>query len=244
MIHRVTAMQRVSGCLIAVMGALLVGCSSPPPLGAPEQTSAVGGVDFSGAWEMDYRLSEQADQKIRWRYLEALAEEKRARESEAGRFRNQRGPVIGLNEQKPRRLAEGILAIGQLAEKISRSSVFNVRQTDEQIVIERVDDFSLICDFQEQATPVSNLGQERCYWYGQQLVFDIGLPESLNVRHVLTLAEDRNRLNVATTLFHPQAGAPFTLNRVYMPFDPEPGMYDCEFKLTTLKTCRMGSSEK
>ena len=240
-----------------VLTFLLTGCSSTP---APVDASASAPstvissqeivrpkVDFSGLWEMDYRLSDRADLKIRAKYLEALIEERRQYQQEQERemrhFGNLIGPMVLLNEDPRRSRSQGVIAIGTLAEKISKSSVFRIRQSETQIVIDRDEDFSLVCNFMEQSSRVSSLGAERCYWHGDQLVFDIMLPDGLDVRHVLSLGKNSQILNVATTLFYRKAGPPFTLNRAYIPFESVESTYDCEFKLTTLKTCTMGSPD-
>jgi hypothetical protein len=221
---------------------LFTACSTTETVPQIESTH-VGEVDFSGSWELDYRLSEQADQKIRWKYLEAVEAERRRQASDQNAYRNRRGPSLGVDLGNSRRQADGVLAIGRLTEKIARSTVLTIEQTGQEIAIVRDEDFSLLCEFGDQAETPGVLGQERCYWFGDQLVFDTVLPEGLNVRHVFTISDNENQLNVATTLFHKQAGDPFTLNRVYIPFEPGPGLYNCEFKLSTLKTCRLGSSE-
>lgn len=225
---------------------MLMGCSTSSPGLAPriEQQAVRELVDFSGSWELDYRLSEDAERKIRWKVMEALAVERQQQGSGESYARNRGiGPVVSLGDQKPGRLAEGVLAVGRLAEKASRSPVFTIRQTDEEVVIERQDEFSLTCSLQDSQMVAGPIGQERCFWTGNQLVFDVGLPEGLSMRYVLTKSGGGHRLNVATTAFHKDAGEPFTLNRVYTPFEPGEGMYECEFKLTTLKTCRMGTDE-
>ena len=249
-------MKRILICQ-TVLTFLLTGCSSTP---APVDASASAPskvissqeivrpkVDFSGSWEMDYRLSDRADLKIRAKYLEALIEERRQyqqeQEREMRRFGNLIGPMVLLNEDPRRSKSQGVIAIGTLAEKIAKSSVFRIMQSETRIVIDRDEDFSLVCNFMEQTSRGSNLGAERCYWYGDQLVFDIMLPDGLDVRHVFSLGKNKQILNVATTLFYRRAGPPFTLNRAYIPFEPIESSYDCEFKLTTLKTCTMGSPD-
>jgi hypothetical protein len=236
--------------ILALCLLVLTGCSTPVADPGPqiEQNAVRQPVDFSGSWEMDYRLSEDSERKIRWKVMEALAIERRQQATGESYARNRNiGPVVSLGDQKPGRLAEGVLALGRLVEKASRSPVFTIRQNDREVVIERQDEFSLTCSLEDD--PEGNLattmpiGQERCFWSGDQLVFDVGLPEGLSMRYVLTQSARGNRLNVSTTAYHKDAGEPFTLDRVYTPFEPGQGMYECEFTLTTLKTCRMGTDE-
>ena len=203
-----------------------------------EQVVIPSKPDFSGSWEIDYRLSDQADQKIRWKYLEALAAEKRVRESQDPRF----GPhlAIALENQSLGQLAAGVMVIGRFTEKISKSSVLTIDQDRESITIERDENFSLTCKFTDTFQLAGKLGKEQCGWAGDQLVFDIVLPEGLNVRHILS--KGTSRLNLTTSVDYDRI--PFALNRVYIPFEPGEGMYDCEFKVSTLKTCTMGAPDR
>ena len=97
------------------------------------------GVDFSGDWELDYQLSDHPNEKIRWLYVQARAEAER----QMDRARNNRSfrmdPQIGNYHT--------IIGMGRLAEKIAQATVLDITQEDDHIVINRNDDFALICDF-------------------------------------------------------------------------------------------------
>lgn len=138
---------------------------------------------------------------------------------------------------------QGVIDLGRLTEMISRSTVLNIEQSLDDIVVQREGNFALTCDFFADRQSVSILGQESCGWQGDQLVFEVSLPEGLRVRHRLVLSGNGKRLNIATTVSSNTIKQLFTLNRVYMPFEPGKGMYECEYTLAKKKTCRLGSSE-
>lgn len=222
--------------VICFASGVLAGCiSQPETVDAIEEIPIVKRPDFSGSWEMDYRLSDQADEKIRWQYMEALAAEERARQSEDSRYRS-----AALDHLRTGNLSQGIVAIGRFTEEISRANVLTIRQNPERITIEREEDYALTCEFSLATQVDSPFGQEGCVWYGDQLIFDLKLPEGLNVRHTLSRSVDR--VNLATSVYYDRI--PFTLNRVYTPFVPGDEQYDCEFKVATLKTCTLGAPEQ
>lgn len=230
---------KIAALKISVLGivlGVLAGCTSQPEtVDAIEELQIVKPPDFSGSWEMDYRLSDQADEKIRWQYMEALAAEERARQPEDSRYRS-----AALDHLRAGNLSHGIVAIGRFTEEISRADVLTIRQDPERITIERADDYALTCEFSHAPVVDSPFGQEGCVWYGDQLIFDLKLPEGLNVRHTLSRGVDR--VNLATSVYYDRI--PFTLNRVYTPFVPGDEQYDCEFKVATLRTCTLGAPDQ
>ena len=191
-------------------------------------------IDFSGNWELDYQLSDHPNEKIRQVYIETRSR------IEAQLRRQGNHPVLVdpsiLN-------LRSIAGLGQLAERIGQATVLDISQRDGHIVIQRNDDFSLICDFADMRPKASVIGAEACAWDEDQLIFRIALPDGLNVEHKLSIAADRSRLNIATTVWIEGAGYPFTLNRVYMPFEPGAGMYHCEYTIARQTTCSLGGSQ-
>lgn len=187
-------------------------------------------VNFEGHWELDYQRSDHPQEKIRWLYVQARSEAKRMAEraQNSGRYVD---PQV-FNYQS-------IIGLGRLTEKIAQATVFTITQADDHIVIKRNDDFSLVCDFNDMGWKRSAIGTEGCAWDKDQLVFQVALPDGLSVRHRLSLAADRSRLNVATTVQISDVRYPFTLNRVYMPFEPGEGLYNCEFTIANQTTCTL-----
>lgn len=191
-------------------------------------------IDFSGHWELDYQLSDHPSEKIRHVYVQARsALEREMSRQNSGRYRIDPS-MLNLSS---------IVGLGRLAERIAQATVLNVTQQDGHVVIKRSDDFSLICDFTDMGTKNSVIGVEACVWDEDQLVFEIALPDGLNVLHRLSIASDRSRLNIATTVRISGIRYPFTLNRVYMPFEPGEGLYRCEYTIASQTTCTLGSGE-
>lgn len=214
--------------LFALLFALLL--ISPLALKAQEARVNPHRIDFSGSWEMDYQLSDHAAEKTRQLYVQARSMAQRAAEraQNSGRMID---PQI-LNVQS-------IVGLGRLVETIAQATVLTVKQTANHIVVERNDDFALVCDFQALGIIASPVGREGCFWDEDQLIFQVALPEGLNVIHRLSLAADRSRINVATTVNISGIRYPFTLNRVYMPFEPGAGQFACEYTIANQTTCTL-----
>lgn len=215
----------------------LAGCAASPPVQLENRSH----TDFSGFWELNAQMSEDPIEKIRWLYTVARSEAERR---QARGSTNRREATLINAGRRPLGNIEAIIGLGQLAAMISEATVLTITQTDEQITIGRNDDFALVCDFTVGQNAESSLGQERCGWLNRQLAFEINLPEGLRVSHLLTLAPDGNRLNLATTVQSSRASAPFTLNRVYVPFEPAEDLYDCEYTIVHKTTCKLGGSRR
>jgi len=214
----------------------LVGCASQP---TPELQDEPR-VDFTGSWELDGQMSEPVMEKIRWLYEAARSDAERRARANA----NRRGPPT-INADYHMRDVAAIVGLGRLAEIITKSTVLTITQTDSQVIIERDDDFALVCEFGVRRKSETRLGQELCGWFGDQLAFEIDLPDGLRVSHLLTLASSGDRLNLATTVYSTRASLPFSLNRVYTPFEPlEDHLYDCEYTLVNQTTCTRGELDQ
>jgi hypothetical protein len=186
-------------------------------------------VDFSGHWELDYQLSDHPSEKIRRVYQEVR--------SNLEREMQRRGAYVDPSALN----LSSIVGLGRLAERIAQATVLDIEQTANRIIVNRNDDFALVCDLRFMQAQRSVLGAEACYWEEDQLVFQIALPDGLQVRHRLSVARDRSRINVATTLVLRGVRYPFTLNRVYMPYEPGEGLFNCEYTIARQTTCTLGS---
>lgn len=192
-------------------------------------------IDFSGNWELDYQLSDHPNEKIRRVYIET-----RSRIEAQLRRQNNRSIVVDPGVYN----LQSIVGLGQLAERIAQATVLDITQADGHIVIQRNDDFSLICDFTDMQPKASLVGAEACAWDEDQLIFRLALPDGLHVEHKLSIAPDRSRLNIATTVWIEGVRYPFTLNRVYMPFEPGEGQYHCEYTIARQTTCTLGGRQE
>ena len=192
-------------------------------------------VDFSGSWELDYQLSDHPSEKIRYLYIQARAQAERAAEraKNSGRYVDPR--IFNV---------QSVIGLGRLTEKIAQATVFTITQEADHIVINRNDDFALVCDFGEMGWKENAVGIEGCAWDEDQLAFQIALPDGLSVFHQFSIASDRSRINVATTVKVSGISYPFTLNRVYMPFEPGEGMFECTYTIANQTTCTLSGSNE
>ena len=192
-------------------------------------------VDFSGSWELDYQLSDHPSEKIRYLYIQARAQAERAAEraKNSGRYVDPR--IFNV---------QSVIGLGRLTEKIAQATVFTITQEADHIVINRNDDFALVCDFGEMGWKENAIGIEGCAWDEDQLAFQIALPDGLSVFHQFSIASDRSRINVATTVKVSGNSYPFTLNRVYMPFEPGEGMFECTYTIANQTTCTLSGSNE
>ncbi len=192
-------------------------------------------VVYSGNWELDYQLSDHPSEKIRQVYIETKSAVERELQRQGSRRR-------ALMDQQVLNISS-IVGLGRLAERIAQATVLNVKQDADHIEIQRNDDFALICNFSDMRPKASVIGAEACAWDEDQLTFEIALPDGLHVRQKMSIAADRSRLNIATTVQISGLRFPFTLNRVYMPFEPGEGMYQCEYTIATQTSCTLGGSQ-
>lgn len=210
---------------IAVLSLFLAACSQPEVQLRKQHAAA---VDFSGSWEIDYQLSDNLQEKIRTLQLIARSEMQRN-----DGYSQRIGPVAVTGGQ-PYSSLSAIVGLGQFTDDISRTEILTVTQSPSEIEVDRKDDFPLRCFFQ----PGVGMGpSDRCGWDHHQLVFVSTLPDGLRIFHRLTLAEEGDLLNIATTVTSRVSRTPFTLNRVYRKFAPVEEEYDCEYTLEKGKTC-------
>ena len=193
------------------------------------------GVDFSGSWELDYQLSDHPSEKIRYLYAQARSKAKRAaqRAQNSGRYVD---PKV-FNVQS-------VIGLGRLAEQIAQATVLTIAQENDHIVIKRNNDYALVCDFDAMGWKKTVIGAEGCKWNEDQLLFQADLPNGLRVFYRFSISDDRSKINVATTVAVVGTSYPFTLNRVYMPFEPGKGMYDCEYTIANQTSCTLGGNSE
>lgn len=189
--------------------------------------------NLSGSWEVDYALSEDPNDKLRYLY-----EVTRSHLNQQLRRDDRPFSTIAAMAD-----LQGLIDLGRLADLIVRPGVLTIEQDGGGILVDREGDYTLTCDFLTRAITGNDLGRERCGWQGDDLVFEVALPDGLYVSHRFVLAENGSRLSVATTVAKDDVSQAFTVNRVFMPFEPGKGMYECEQTVARGKTCRLGTSE-
>jgi len=220
----------VASCMV------LASCTSAEPV-IDAQMMLVDGempADFSGSWERDYSRGDDVNQVLRdiYYYL--------SRTSADRAYTTRPGPV-----QPSSRDMASIRALARLAELITRPQVLTISQNEQEITVERKDDFSLLCVFYDGVAKgtESEYGTEICGWDGDQLVSHLVLPDGLQVTHRFTVSKDHQQLRVVTTVSSGTARVPFTLSRFYRKFERLPPDFNCIETLSMKRVCSTGEIE-
>lgn len=221
---------------IVAMCLLLVACTPAKPV-IDEQMMRIDGempADFSGSWERDYSRGDDVNQVLRdiYYYL--------SRTSADRAYTTRPGPV-----QPSSRDWQSISALARLAELITRPQVLTISQNDQEITVDRKDDFSLLCAFYDGVAKgtESDYGTEICGWDGDQLVSHLVLPDGLQVTHRFTASADQKQLRVVTTVSSNTARVPVTLTRFYKKFERLPPDFNCIETLSMKRVCSTGEIE-
>jgi hypothetical protein len=218
-------MQQVFLC--ALLSFSLLACSSSQPTIAkqPDQRYAGGmPVDLSGSWERDYSRSDD----IQGALNSTLRRVYRPQPDTAY-------PAPSLNLDK-------VVALARFADLITQFEVMTITQDDFEIKIARKDDFTMLCRFYDgfAKRTESEFGAEVCNWNGKQLLSHLVLPDDLLVSQRYSLSGDGNSLHVATTVSSSATRIPFTVNRVYMKFEPPESDFNCIETLSMKRVCSTG----
>ncbi len=220
-------MLKACAALSVLLGLLSV-CSSAQAAG----TNAINA--FLGHWEVDFSASEHPNDKLRYLYEVTLSDHQRRLAS--GQNRMGESPFQAMEDLR------GLVNLGRLAEQITRTSVLEIKQSDETLTVSRDDNFSLRCDFSREKEP-SDLGVSDCRIKDKELFFELKLPGDVVITHRLILSQRQDRLSMATSIFAGGVSQPFTVNRVYQPFTPAETGFECEYHLGKGKVCQLGASK-
>lgn len=208
-------------CLLLL---LLAGCAEREvrPLAAADP------VDMSGHWELDYGRSDNL--QARYNAMMRQLRERAAR----GSGENSRGATVSVGGSQ-----ESVIALAQMAELITQSQLLEVEQNRVAIRVKREGNFSLSCDYGPDAPSRSDygVGSERCFWDGRQLVFQIRLPDGLDIVHRLSVAESGDTLGILTSLSTPGVSGAFALRRIYRRYEPGSNGYRCTETLSRGRVC-------
>ena len=191
-------------------------------------------ADLSGSWERDYSRGDDVNQVLRdiYYYL--------SRTSADRAYTTRPGPV-----QPSSRDMASVRALARLAELITRPQVLTISQNENEITVDRKDDFSLECAFYDGVArgTDSDYGTEICGWDGHQLVSHLVLPDGLQITHRFDVSKDREQLRVITTLSSSTSRVPFTLRRFYRRFERLPPDFNCIETLSMKRVCSTGEIE-
>ena len=183
-------------------------------------------ADFSGYWARDYARSDDINKVLRNTYYE-LGQ------------RRSRGGGLGMPAERD---MSALMPLARLAELITRPDELTISQTEYEILVERKDDFALLCSFfNGVAKPTDSLfGREICGWDGARLISLQELPDGLSVVNRFEVSEDRKQLRVVTTVASNTARVPFTLNHYYWRIEKIPPKYECIETLSMKRVCSTG----
>ncbi len=214
----------------AALGALLflAACSHQPPVIDEDMMHVTGPLpaDFSGSWERNYARDDEVGRVLQQAYYQLSR-------TSGDRAYNSQG--FGPTQKD----ADAVLALARLAELITRPDVLTITQNDNEISIERKDDYAMFCAFYNGVAKAeeSGFGTEVCGWDGDQLVSHLVLPDGLQITHRFTMSEDKQQLRVVTTVASKTSKVPFTLRRFYNKFEKLPSEFHCIETLSMKRVC-------
>ncbi|MEX2132231.1 MAG: hypothetical protein WD772_12180, partial [Pseudohongiellaceae bacterium] len=185
----------------------------------------------SGAWEKDFSRSDSWDKELN-RQLEQMRRDAQRGRSDPGlRTLPPPGSVRG---------GASIVDLAQLAGYVNRQTIMRIYQTTDEIKIEKEGDADLICStVGDASTPfVSEFGGEVCGWDGLQLVFRIRLPEGVEILHRFSVSDDREWLNMATSVSNGGAD-PFTLIQFFRRYEAPGENFSCITTITRGNSCSL-----
>lgn len=203
-------------------------------------------LDFSGSWEKDFRRSDNWEDELS-RTLRIRQESATRQQSSPGSSRSRSAPPISIgNVNLPRSRGRGanIIDLARLAEYISRHSTMDITQTRDEIKIERTGEAALICgvEYEMQRTFANEHGVEVCGWDGQQLVFQINLPDDLIIMHRFTVSSNQLVLNLLTSIYS-KGGEPFNLIQAFNKYEAPRDEFNCIQTLSRGQVCNQSGAD-
>jgi hypothetical protein len=225
-------MSKLSLFVPALISLLLTGCASDP---APEpRTTAPARTgelrDFSGHWEKNYQLSD--DFNTRFSLYAADIRRLIARIN--------RGGAEGVTTLGGRGInVNAIEGLARFAEELTRMPLLEIEQDATRIEIEREDDFTLRCAYEDLqfVRSTTAFGNDLCGWTDERLQFQMLLGGGLTIAHQFSLSADASMLNVTTTVSSDDATVPLVISNYYTRFTPPAEDYNCLLTLTRNTVC-------
>ena len=203
-------------------------------------------LDFSGSWEKDFRRSDNWEDELS-RTLRIRQESAARQQSSPGSSRIRATPPISvgnINLPRTRRRGASIVDLARLAEYISRQNTIEIKQTRNEIIIERSGEAALVCgvEYDLQRTFANEHGVEVCGWDGQQLVFQIMLPDDLIIMHRFTVSSNQQVLNLLTSIYS-KGGEPFNLIQAFTKYETPRDEFNCIQTLSRGQVCNQSGAD-
>ncbi|MEM9759879.1 MAG: hypothetical protein AAF933_11635 [Pseudomonadota bacterium] len=209
---------------LTLLSLLVPACSTEPV----QREIAADPVDMNGNWELDYGSSDNLQAQFRSSMRSLRQQQARAANAERG------GAVVNNGGS-----GQSLYALAQMAELVTQSQLMKIEQDRVNIRVEREDNFSLSCNYRSEVISQQDygVGRERCFWDGQQLVFEIRLPEGLDIVHRYSVSTSGDTLAVVTSLYSDKVSGPFSVRRIYQRFEPGRSPYNCTETLSRGRVC-------
>ena len=191
-------------------------------------------ADFAGNWQRDYVRGDDAGNVLN-KQLYSLS-----RTVPDTQYSGSPG-MPGATGLSPRK-RDALIAVARLAEMITRPDTLTILQSDNEITVERDEDFAIFCGFYngEAKATSTPYGSEICGWDGDNLVSLLQLPDGLSVMHRFTVSDDGQQLRIITTVDSKTSPAPFSLSRFYRRFEPAGSEFNCVETLSKKRVCSTG----
>jgi hypothetical protein len=205
-------------------------------------------LDFSGFWEKDFRRSDdwqdELNRTMRIRQEAAARQQSNPSSSSLG---ISLPPISVGNINLPRsgRRTANIVDLARLAEYISRQTTIEIIQNRNEIRVKREGDADLVCGLENgiMETFRNEHGVEVCGWDGQQLIFQIMLPDDLVVAHRFSVASNNSSLNLVTTITSKNRES-FNLRQTYNRYDTPADPFNCEQTLSRGIVCSQSGADR
>ncbi len=223
--------------LLVLTSLLLVACASTdtpdtdPALvaAAPVRTGELR--DFSGQWEKNYQLSDDFNNRFNLYVADVRRLLARLNQGDVEGLPRLRGGG-GIN-------TDAISGLARFTEELTRMPTLEIEQGDARIEIERQDDFTLRCAYEDlQFVRGTNaFGADLCGWDQERLQFRMVLGGGLTIAHQFSLSADATMLNVTTTVTTDDVSVPLVVSNYYTRFVPPAEDYNCLLTLTRNTVC-------
>lgn len=213
---------------------LVAACSTSPP--AADDSVAAPALrsgelrDFSGHWEKNYQLSD--DFNTRFSLYAADIRRLLARLNQ--------GDLEGLPALRGRGInTDAISGLARFTEELTRMPLLEIAQDDVEIEIERENDFTLRCAYEDLqfVRSTNTFGSDVCGWTDERLQFQMALGGGLTISHQFSLSADASLLNVTTTVSSDDISVPLIISNYYQRYMPSGEDYNCILTLTRNTVC-------
>ena len=223
------------GLLCGLLCGLLVACATEETTRISEEVSYEV-VDMSGNWEKDYQLSDDFDTEFNLFIFDI----QRRLNPQSDNLN--RSPSLSVGQASGSR--ETIIGLARFTEEITRMPLLQIEQDRSRMRIDREDDFSLLCEFFNEQTAITQtpFGSEECGWNGEQLLFQLILDDGLRIFYQITLSPNGQQLNITTTVSSASVSTPMTISNYYRRYDIPENEFDCILTLTRNNVCRRSSN--